>query len=196
VCSLVAYLSGRGQTPMLATADNVAGFFNGKDLTGWRSARGQWKITDGVIVAPGPEGKNLALLISDLAAGDFHLSLEVNPGKNGRGYIVIRGKETAELPLSPVVTFAAGKGINYSGGGLSKPLDADGKIQADAWNKLDIIAAGERLQVLLNGKKQLEYEKTWHTPRRGLIALEGSTESGQEIRFRNLHLKLLPGKDK
>jgi putative membrane-bound dehydrogenase-like protein len=195
VRSLVAYLGGRGQTPMLATPDNVAGFFNGHDLTGWRSARGKWKVTDGVIVAPEPEGKTPGLLISDLAASDFHLTLEVNPGQNGRGYIVIRGKETSELPLGPVITFAPGKVIGFSGGGLLKPLASDSKIQADSWNRLDIIAVGEGLQVRLDGKKQLEYEKTWQTRRRGLIALEGSRIAGQEIRFRNLQLKLLSGKE-
>jgi hypothetical protein len=33
--SLVAYLQAGGQTPMLATPDNVGTFFNGENLAGW-----------------------------------------------------------------------------------------------------------------------------------------------------------------
>jgi putative membrane-bound dehydrogenase-like protein len=198
VRSLVAYLSGRGQTSMLATADNVASFFNGQDLTGWRSARGKWKVKDGEIVALGPEDKKGALLISDLVTADFHLTLEVNPGENDQGAIVIRAKETAELPLQPVITVAAGKGIAFSGGGGLLKWDPDCKIQPNSWNKLEILAVGDglNLTVRLNGRKCFEYEKSWRIPRRGLIALEGSSVPGQEIRFRNLQLKLLPAKEK
>ncbi|HMF15915.1 MAG TPA: PVC-type heme-binding CxxCH protein, partial [Gemmataceae bacterium] len=199
VRSLVAYLSGRGQTPMLATPDNVASFFNGQDLTGWRSARGQWRVNKGEMIATGPEEKNAPLLVSDLVAADFHLTLELNPGKNGQGAIVIRAEETTGLPPSrrPTIRFSTRDGrIGGPGGEFKDGEGADSKIRADSWNKLDIFAVGNRLVVYLNGKKYFEYEKIYRYPRRGLIALEGSIVPGQEIRFRNLQLKLLPGKEK
>jgi hypothetical protein len=199
VRSLVAYLSGRGQTPMLATADNVTTFFNGQDLTGWRIGRGQWKVNKGEIISTGPEEKSAPLLVSDLVAADFHLSLEVNPGKNGQGAIVIRAEETTGLPPSrrPTIRFDTRDGrIGGPGGEFKDGEGADSKIQTDSWNKLDIFAVGNRLVLHLNGKKYFEYEKIYRYPRRGLIALEGSSVAGQEIRFRNLQLKLLPSKEK
>ena len=198
VRSLVAYLGGRGQTPMLATADNIAGFFNGQDLTGWRAARGQWKMKDGEIVASPPEGKEPALLISDLVASDFHLTLDVHPGKKGRGAILIRGEERLnQLPEQPKIFFPAGNGIFLRFKDVSQAVDVDPtpRIQADSWNKLEIIVLGTQIEVRLNGKEAHRGEGA-KIPRRGLIALEGSSVSGQEIRFRNLQLKLLPGKEK
>jgi hypothetical protein len=206
VRSLVAYLSGRGQTPMLATADNVASFFNGQDLTGWRSARGQWKVKAGEIIAPGPINKEIALLVNELVAGDFHLSLEVKLPKEGDGAILFRVEERPnEVPDHPAILFHAVKG-----GGIAfvrkKRNEFEAKfwavgeetppeIKPNAWNKLEIIAAGNRLKFRVNGKDDLTTADA-KIPRRGLIALEGSIVPGQEIRFRNLQLKLLPGKEK
>ena len=42
--SLVVYLAQPGQVPALATAENAATFFNGKDLTGWVGDPELWKV--------------------------------------------------------------------------------------------------------------------------------------------------------
>ncbi len=189
VRSLVAYLGGRGQTPMLATADNVASFFNGQDLTGWRSAQGQWKVKDGEIVATSPEAKKSSLLISDLVAGDFHLTFEVYLGNNGHGAVLIRADERQDkLPERPAICFYEGEGKLPRRNDHFQVL-----MTAASWNKLEITAVGKEIKVRANGK-DLGATSGSKFRRRGLIALEGSSVSGQEIRFRNLQLKLLPEK--
>ena len=67
-------------------------------------------------------------------------------------------------------------------------------IKADAWNKLEIIVAGTRIQkVLLNGKDAAP-SRGMPVPTRVVISLEGHSVSGQEIRFRNLDLHMVPAK--
>ena len=50
VRSLVAYLASPGQVPLLATPDNVSGFFNTRDLSGWEGDPALWSVADGEIV--------------------------------------------------------------------------------------------------------------------------------------------------
>ncbi len=77
--------SGRGYllaspsagAPMLATMENIKALFNGRDLAGWEGDPKLWKVENGEIV-----GKTLGLsrnefLRSDLALGDFRLSVQV-----------------------------------------------------------------------------------------------------------------------
>src|SRR5207253_1570208 len=89
VRSLAAYLTGRGQVPLRATAENVAGFFNGRDLTGWVGNPKSWTVERGDIV-----GRGAGVLTSELLLDDFHLALEVKvSGKDTRGGIRFRGRQ-------------------------------------------------------------------------------------------------------
>ena len=71
VRDLFLYLRQRGQVPMLATSINAADFFNGSDLTRWRSSTdGAWKVRSGEIVGRGV-ASNPIWLRSEMIAGDF-----------------------------------------------------------------------------------------------------------------------------
>ncbi|HEX4611675.1 MAG TPA: PVC-type heme-binding CxxCH protein, partial [Urbifossiella sp.] len=70
--SLIAYLQAPNQVPMLATADNVKDFFNGKDLTGWDGDAAVWSVQKGEIVGKTATGlKRNTFLKSSLAVTDF-----------------------------------------------------------------------------------------------------------------------------
>ena len=82
---LIAYLAGPSQVPMLATPENVAGLFNGRDLAGWSGDRALWSVEDGQIVGKSAGLATNAFLISDLAAGDFRLTFQVKlVGRRGQ----------------------------------------------------------------------------------------------------------------
>jgi hypothetical protein len=53
VRSLLAYLGGKKQVAMLATKDNAATLFNGKDLTGWQGEDDLWSVENGAKRVPG-----------------------------------------------------------------------------------------------------------------------------------------------
>ena len=86
VRSLVAY-SRAAQGPMLATAENVTSFFNGRDLTGWQGEPALWSVENGEIVGKTAGLKHNTFLRSDLLCSDFKLTLQVklvaNQGNSG-----------------------------------------------------------------------------------------------------------------
>lgn len=87
VRSLVAYLRGKQQTPMLATAQNSATLFNGHDLTGWTGNENLWSVENGELVGRTDGLKRNEWIVSDLSAENFRLTVEVklvaNAGNSG-----------------------------------------------------------------------------------------------------------------
>ena len=86
VRSLIAYLSGPAQVPLLATPENAVYFFTTKDFSFWQPPRLPWKLDNGELWSPGSQIGEPAPLISDLVVDDdFRLALQFHPGKDGRG---------------------------------------------------------------------------------------------------------------
>ena len=69
--SLLAYLRGKNQTSLRATAENAAQLINGKDLSGWTGNAELWSVVSGEIVGKSAGLKINEFLVSDLTAGDF-----------------------------------------------------------------------------------------------------------------------------
>ncbi len=186
VRSLIAYLSGRGQVPMLARPETAVFFSSyGQDLTGWQRARGDWRVDRGEIVAAPPPAGEPPLLVSDMVlADDFRLSLRFHPGKDGRAAVLLRGEEKPS-PTVVRVELAAGRPVAIAGVGSG----GDNRVAADAWNRLEIRVVGRRLEVRLNGKEAAAAELAF--PGRCGIALEGPGIGG-EVRFAGLELQVSP----
>jgi putative membrane-bound dehydrogenase-like protein len=168
VRSLAAYLMGRQQVPMRATAENVAGFYSGKDLAGWQGDPEVWSFQNGAIVCRGKGGDTF--LVSDLQVEDFDLTLEVKTAGEVKGAILFRA---GRMP-----------------GGQPHGND-DAKIggHPGAWQKVEIIARGGRTVVKKDGV--VVVDRTDRTaPHAGVIALVVSARPGAEVRFRNLQLRL------
>ncbi len=175
--SLVAYLASRGQTSLLATAENARGFFNGKDLTGWRGDIKDWSVDGGALVgrldhaakssdtaSTAPESTTL---LSEMTADDFRISLEVQVVE-GSGNIVVRGYNSDSQQLE----------------GVRQP------IGSNAWSRWEIEAVGKRIRVSQNGTQVAEIDDPSATGR-GNIALELFGKSSALARFRNFELKPL-----
>jgi putative heme-binding domain-containing protein len=201
VRSLFAYLTGQGQVPLLARPDNAVHFFNGQNLNFWQSVPPGWKVVEREFVAPEPQGGVPALLISEmLLATDFRFALQFHPGKEGRWAVQLRGAEKPDHS-------AAGPRVEFTAGGRVGLFDREGKrinqtvqaladlntVQADSWNKLEIIVKGKRLQVRLGGKDTVALEDAG-VPARAVIALEGPGSPGQNVRFRFLDVQVFPDK--
>src|SRR5262249_20097085 len=68
VRALVAYLRSPSQTPVLATPENAAELFNGKDLAGWEGDKRYWSVEKGEIVGKSPGIKRNEFLRSTMVA--------------------------------------------------------------------------------------------------------------------------------
>lgn len=203
---LFAYLRGPQQTPMLATPENQATLFNGRDLTGWRGDPQIWSVRNGEIVGH-TSGKRVhnQHLISDLTVEDFRLTLEVRiSGKGANSGIQFRSRAKSngsaagyQADVGP--TFW-GKLIEDQGRGWLWKKSGEQHVRPDDWNHYEIVANGSHIRTFLNGQPCADFEDS-DGARRGIIALQLHTfrkdDNGgpAEVRYRNLKLEVLPTSD-
>jgi hypothetical protein len=189
--SLIAYLMGASQVPMLATSGNVPYYFPPtQDLSNWHADGPRWTIDKGVIVAPAPAGGKSPVLINDMIIGDdFSATFRVNPGKDGRGTIIIGDAGQTDFSNAIRIEFAVGELISIGGVGTkSSPVDKAEKLKAD-WNKLEIFVAGKNITVKLNDS-DVASATGITPPDRRVIALEVPNVPNRDVRFRPLEMRL------
>src|SRR5207237_1201845 len=132
--------------------------FNGKDLTGWTTVQGgagNWKVVDGAITC---EGAASYLFSSRDDYADFHLKVEARINKAGDSGIFFR---TGKKPSNPGGFEAQ---INIAGPsdwsmgslwGLKKATEPP--PPPDIWFPMEIIAQGDRIRILVDGKQTVDY---------------------------------------
>jgi hypothetical protein len=193
--SLVAYLASPSQTPLLATPDNSASFFNGRDLSGWEGEPGLWSVDKGEIVGKTAGLKRNEFLRSTLAAGDFRLALDIKLVKNeGNSGIQFR---SAALPDGEVKGYQAdagpgwwGKLYEENGRGLLWPKSGEPHVKSGDWNRYEIVAVGPKVTTKINGQPCVTLDDPAGA-RRGIFAFQLHSGGATEVRFRNLILEPL-----
>jgi hypothetical protein len=182
--------------------------FNGKDLDGWEGDKQYWSVRDGVIVGKNTDPVKVSTyLMTNRKFTDFRLLATVKLVKSEmHSGIAIWGRKAPDKGdpytyLGHLVMFPSGWGMYdlHRRGGL--PVDGGparkvGK-QHD-WNKLEILAQGNRVRVAANGVAVVD----WRDPQPKLI-MEGpiglqlhSNDVPQEIHFKDLVLTTFPTEDR
>ncbi len=197
VRSLVAYLAGPGQVPMLATKENAPSFFNGRDLSLWDGEAKLWRVENGEIVGTSAGLKRNEFLRSHLAAADFRLTFQVKLTPNdGNSGLQLR---SGPLPDGEMKGHQADIGLGWwgkiyeeNGRGLLGKEPGDSHVQAGAWNTYEVIANKTRIETKINGKRcNLIDDPTG--AKRGIFALQLHAGGAMEVRFRDLRLEVLDG---
>lgn len=196
VRSLVAYLASPAQAPLLAGKENVAAFFNGKDLTGWQGDANLWRVENGEIVGKTEGLARNEFLRSELAAGDFRLSLAVKlVDDQGNSGIQFRSEA---LPDGEMRGYQAdvgpgwwGKLYEENGRGLLSDRSGEAYVKRGEWNEYRIEAAGGQVRTWINGQPCVELDDAAGA-RRGIFALQLHSGGATEVRFKDLKLELLP----
>lgn len=194
VRALVAYLRGRQQVPVLATKENSASLFNGKDLTGWHGESELWSVENGEIVGRTAGLKQNEFLISDLAAKDFRFNVEVKLARNeGNSGIQFR----SEALNHDVKGYQADIGVGWWGKlyeehGRALLWDKSGEqhVKHGDWNTYEIEAQGHRIRTRINGQLCVDLNDP-QGARSGIFAFQLHSGGATEVRFRNLTLELL-----
>ncbi|MCI0456619.1 MAG: DUF1080 domain-containing protein [Gemmataceae bacterium] len=171
-----------------------AGFtllFNGKDLTGWKTDKGQdtaWKVEDGAIYYVGKGGRNLATAKN---YKDFELWMDWKITKGGDSGIYLRGQ--------PQVQIWDEKEKGGSGGLYNNPKDKAGRVPlvvADRpvgkWNTFYIKMVGDKVTIKLNDK--LVVDNAQFIPQGKSARPDGPLElqvHGSPLWFRNIFIKEL-----
>ena len=195
VRALVAYLQNPQQTPMLASADNVAGFFNGQDLAGWHGNENLWTVENGEIIGRSEGLNRNEFLRSDMLAEDFDLTLEIKLTPNSGNSGVQFRSEAIENGLISGYQADVGAGWwgkLYEEHGRALLWDKSGEehVKEGEWNTYRIVAEGDHVRTWINGNLCVDVTDP-DGARRGIFALQLHSGPAQEVRFRNLQLKLL-----
>jgi hypothetical protein len=195
VRSLIAYLASPAQAPMLATTDNVANFFNGKDLTGWTGNTALWSVEKGELVGRTQGLKDNEFLKSDLVLGDFRLRCQVELVDNqGNSGIQFRSEA---LPDGHVKGYQADIGLGWWGKlyeehGRALLWEKSGeKYVKPGWNSYEILAVGDHIQTWINGQPCVDLVDAAGA-KRGIIALQLHSGGATEVRYKDFEIELNP----
>jgi putative membrane-bound dehydrogenase-like protein len=194
VRSLVAYLASPSQTSLLGTADNLASFFNGRDLTGWQGDPKLWSVEQGEIVGKTAGLSRNEFLTSDLLLGDFRLSMQVklvdNAGNSGVQF------RSQALPDGSVKGYQADVGVGWwgklyeeHGRGLLWPKSGEEHLKPGEWNLYEIVAQGSHIRTFLNGKPCVDLDDP-SGARRGIVAFQLHSGGATEVRYKDLKIEL------
>ena len=192
---LMAYLASPAQVGMLATAENVKSFFNGRDLTGWQGKTSLWRVENGEIVGSTAGLKENEFLTNELVFGDFRLKVQVQLVDNeGNSGIQFRSE-----PLSDglVKGYQAdmgqgwwGKLYEEHGRGLLASKSGESHVKP-GWNTYEIQAIGSKIRTWINGQLCVDLEDTGGA-RRGVFALQLHSGGVTEVRFQDFEIELNP----
>lgn len=194
VRSLIAYLQGKTQTPMLATHDNVRSVFNGQNLSGWHGTEGLWSVENGELVGRTEGLPRNEWIVSDLAVEDFHLTLEVKLVDNtGNSGIQFRSQaHDGEVSGYQADIGSGWWGKLYEEHGRALLWDESGEeyIKPGDWNSYEVIARGHQITTKINGQTCVDLEDP-EGAHRGIIAFQLHSGGRTEVRFRNINLEVL-----
>ncbi|HEX3602398.1 MAG TPA: PVC-type heme-binding CxxCH protein, partial [Lacipirellulaceae bacterium] len=193
--ALFAYLRGKVQVPVLATKENAATLFNGKDLTGWSGETKLWSVEKGEIVGRTTGLPHNTFLLSNMTAKDFKLSLEIklvdDAGNSGiqfrseslDGYNEMRGYQADVGP--------GWWGKLYEENGRAVLSDKSGEpfLKKGDWNRYEVEAIGSHIRTWLNGQLCADYEDP-AGKREGVFALQLHAGGPTEVRFRDIKLEV------
>src|SRR5262249_54877575 len=149
--SLLAYLKGPAQVPLLATPDNANDLFNGTDLTGWDGDPNVWSVENGEIVGKSPGIKKNALLKSHMTVTDFALARKVKPAtQRENSGVQIRsdalGNGEMNGPQADVGAGWSGTLYEESARGLIWDKSGEKQVKVDEWNEYVIEAIGPKIK--------------------------------------------------
>jgi hypothetical protein len=178
--------------------------FNGKDLTGWVGHKQYWSVEDGVIVGKNSdEVKVSTYLLSKRKFSDFRLVFEFKLARSEmHSGIALWGRVAPERGdrytyAGHLVMFPSGYGFYdlYGRELIHQNADKAHKVgKQHGWNKIEILAQGNRLRVVLNGVlisdwREPEPDRIKEAP----IGLQlHSNKEPQEVRFKGLTLETFP----
>ena len=182
--------------------------FDGKDTKGWVGHKENWSVVDGVIVGKNTEPVKVSTyLLTERKFTDFRLTCSVKLVESEmHSGIAFWGRNAPDKGdphtyAGHLVMFPTGWGMYDLFGRNGLPVDAKPAIAVGKqhdWNKLEILAQGNRVRVAVNGSQVID----WRDPepdriKEGPIGLQlHSNKVAQEVHFKDLVLETFPKEDR
>jgi putative membrane-bound dehydrogenase-like protein len=194
VRSLVAYLVGKEQVPILATQENSSLIFNGTDLSGWTGTEGLWSVENGELVGRTNGLSKNEWIVSDYLMADFVLSVDVKlVGNRGNSGIQFRSRaDKGEVSgyQADIGEGWWGKLYEEHGRGLLWDKSGEAAVKSGEWNRYEIEATGHRIRTRINGVECVSLDDPAGEVR-GLLAVQLHSGGPTEIRIKNIEFKVV-----
>ncbi|HEY1173533.1 MAG TPA: PVC-type heme-binding CxxCH protein [Verrucomicrobiae bacterium] len=182
--------------------------FDGKTFNGWEGETNKvWRVQDGTIVGGTLNGNpQNEFLTTKKTYRNFNLTLEYKlVGTEGfvNGGVQFRSKRIP-APPNEMSGYQADIGATHTGSLYDESRRkkmlyvADKELilkleKTNDWNTYQIIAEGQRVRILLNGRQTADYtERESGIEQDGVIALQIHGNCKAEIAFRNINIETLP----
>lgn len=190
--------TGRSETLVL---------FNGQNLDGWEGHEKHWSVVDGVIVGKNTEPVPVSTyLLTKRSFTDFRLLATVKLVQSEmHSGIALWGRKAPEQNdpytfAGHLVMFPSGWGLYDLYGRRGLKVDTAPAKKAGHqhdWNRLEILAQGNRIRLVVNGSLAMDYrDPEVDNPKvlfEGPIGLQlHSNTVPQEVHFKDLTLTTFP----
>ena len=206
------------EIPPLTGKSETIKLFNGKDLEGWEGYKDLWSVKDGIIIARNDVPLDVSTyLFTTRKFTDFRLTFSTRLDKieSMHSGVAFWGKKITpedkkfdpktkhgeHTYLGHLVMFPSGWGLFdlYRRGGAINPSAEIRNVAIKAgkqneWNDLEVLAQGNRIRLVVNGKLALD----WRDPEpklvgEGPIALQlHSNKKAQQVEFKGLEVTTFP----
>lgn len=161
--------------------------FNGEDLSYWSVVGdGNWHVEDGAMTAT--ESPEASFLVSEMSFADFDLGLEFWVNAEANSGVFIRCADPQSIGATScyeINIFDTRADQTYRTGSIVDVAEPSEFIYTGGqWNRYEISAVGDHLEVTLNGRKVVDVEDSRHMA--GPIALQHGSGT---VRFRNVRIR-------
>jgi hypothetical protein len=172
--------------------------FNRKDLTGWKThpkSKGHWEVKDKVLIGSGPTVSHLFSERGDYE--NFHFRIEARISDKGNSGQYFRAKfgpgypKGYEAQINSTHPDPQKTGSLWGFAPVKKML-----VKPDTWFTQEVIAKGNHIIILVNGKKTVDFVDKKKTYTKGHFAIQqhdkGKDLPESRIEVRKIEVKELP----
>jgi hypothetical protein len=202
LCLLLFWSCSSRVSPSSTTAAETGEtieLFNGENLDGWTAyGTEKWYVEDGELICESGPDEAYGYLGTNDDYEDFDLTLEFKQEDNGNSGVFIRSTVEGtivngwQVEVAPPGMHTGGIYESYGRGWLIKPDPEDEQhLKEGEWNKLRIVARGDRVTSYLNGHEMVDITDEKIGEGEGGIALQIHDGGGIKVRWRNIELRPL-----
>ena len=173
--------------------------FNGKDIDGWKTfdpdRLKDWSVKEGILYSSGKKSSHLFSPRGDYENVHYRMEVKISDkGNSGQYFRTQFGKDYPkgyEAQINSNFPDKQKTGSLYNFAPITEML-----VPADTWFVQEVIADGNHIQILVNGKKVVDYvdKKSTHTRGHFAIQQHGPASGGSDVQvaIKKIEVKELP----
>ncbi len=180
------------------SVDGFVPLFNGKDLTGWKTApgnEGYWVVAQGVLIGSNPGTGGFSLIFSERDDfTDFHLRAEARCSDGNYSQMILRTLDPPRITRGYRIVINSNNSNSLKTGSLEGLATVRmPPVRANEWFTLDAIAQGNHIVIKVNRRTTADCTDTQIRLNRGKITMIAN-QIGR-VEFRKIEIKELSAPD-